>query len=154
MAEEKVLVTGEKPDDQKLGKSATFVGEGQGDYTIAFGVPFKKGEAVNLEELLGPEQAQRAVKKLANNPNFEVEGGKKVQERRGDQDKLAALQAASGPVLQAQNRALAEGREPPEDYDAPLQAVLEKPAARQQQQEPPSSGDDSGARRAPTPRGR
>jgi hypothetical protein len=83
MAEQQKEQQKEKP---KLGAVTFTDPDKTGQPVSAQGITFLPGEAVNVDELLPPEQAERLKEKLAGNQFFSVQGGpdhRKVMEARG-----------------------------------------------------------------------
>lgn len=73
-------------EKRKLGAVTFTDPDKTGQAVSALGITFLPGEAVNVDELLPPEQAERLKEKLAGNQFFKVEGGpdhRKVMEARG-----------------------------------------------------------------------
>jgi hypothetical protein len=72
--------------EKKLGPNVTYTNPDKtAKMTTVAGVLLKEGQAVNLEERLGKEKSASILKKLANNPYFQVDGGpdhsKKMEEQ-------------------------------------------------------------------------
>jgi hypothetical protein len=126
---EKVAVTGEKLDgDKKLGPSVTYIDHDKSARLVTVaGVPLRDGESVNLEDALGPERAKGVLQKLAGNPYFEVQGGPKAERRLGTPEELGVVAPLAENAIRTEQQARLRGEEPPEDYDAPVAAVLERP---------------------------
>jgi hypothetical protein len=139
------MPTADTKPAEKLGPNATYLNiEGSAKIVTFQGVMFKEGESVNLEEKLGKDRAQAALKKLAGNPHFQVDGGpdrKKEAEakdeavdpevqkhviaeeariRREQGDEAADKYVASVDVKTATVKA-------EKDYKAPDKPTLEKP---------------------------
>jgi hypothetical protein len=126
MPEEKVLVTGEKPDQG--GTKVTYHGdETSPEVDVIFGVPMKKGQSVDLAEHMPRDQALRFANKLKGMHTFEVDGSERAKPPASQSyDREGAL-AEARRVGGVRAAAQMKGEEPPEGYDAPLQAMLEKP---------------------------
>lgn len=80
----------EKP---KLGPVTFTDPDKTGQPVSAQGITFLPGEAVNVDELLPPEQAERLKTKLAGNQFFSVQGGpdhRKIMEARGKHEMEAS----------------------------------------------------------------
>ena len=135
---EKVLVEGEKPDGDKLGPGVTYnPPEGHAKIVQMRGVTFKAGEQVDLAKELGEKEAQPMLQKLAGNPFFQVAGGPEHEPLQERNDRQFRAGVVGSQVMDAERDARLAGQEPPEDYDAPLMAVLEGGSA------PPAVGKPS-----------
>jgi hypothetical protein len=62
-------------EEKKLGPHAAYINPEGPKQVVVNGVPFPKGEKVNLEERLGKAGAASILKKLSGNRFFAVEGG-------------------------------------------------------------------------------
>ena len=149
---EEFKTQGEPLEQDKIGTKVTYKGDDSSpEVDLIFGVPVKKGESVDFAEHMDPAQAKRFARRLAGSHLFSVEGAPQAKppEQRPFVDSVAANDAASRAVYE---RALAErqGREPPEGYDAPLQAVLES----SKPQKASKGGEDAPPARSNPPKGR
>jgi hypothetical protein len=146
-----------KPDEEKVNTTVTYrpAGDRKRPVTIQ-GITFAPGQAVNLEELMPKERAERLAKQLNRNRFFqenrteqdEYEARLNEQNRRA-REATRGSEARTGRVRpqfpsglgnegqddyanqQRQSAGVAEGGDPPDDYKAPETMKLEnEPAER------------------------
>lgn len=144
-------------EKQKLGPNVTYnPPEGEPETTSTYGIPFVKGQSVNVVDLLGEAGAQGALKKLSGNRFFKVDGGmdheKAGKTREEAQEKVdkaneevrkrreeEAIAASQGNPIQPTNQVgkpaygkKGETPEPeaPESYKAPEKENLEHQPTR------------------------
>ena len=108
-------------DEKKLGPSATYLGNFEGDkqsVTMA-GVFFKPGKSVDLIKELGATRGQAMIDKLAGNTFFKVDGGP---------DHAAAKEAREAALAEAGEYRQQEAEDARiAAIDAPETATLETP---------------------------
>jgi hypothetical protein len=146
--------TGEPLGESKMGTKVTYHGDERSpEVDVIFGVPMKKGSSVDLAETYGEEQAKKYLRKLAGNPQFEVEGVERAKPKETSQRADPSTTRLLGEqVGYARVNAQLKGQEPPEGYDAPLKETLEQQGGRPPPPPKPQEEEESTSRRAPTPR--
>lgn len=131
MPEEKVLVTGEKPEGQDLGPGVTYLNPDKSAKFVGIaGVLFREGESVNLVEKLGPARAKPILQKLAGNAYFRVDGGPDHQEARQAMESRAQDEVLINDAVLREQAMRREGKQNddiPDDLVTPSQPTLERP---------------------------
>jgi hypothetical protein len=122
-------------EEEKLGPGVTYnPPEGDPETTEVFGMPMVKGESVDAVALIGEARAQVALRKLARNPYFQVDG---APDRSQDtQARLEAKQKVEEAKQKAEERKqqerqgagnqLGTSAMPPENYPMPSEPTLEQ----------------------------
>jgi hypothetical protein len=151
-----------KPEEEKVNTTVTYrpAGDRKRPVTIQ-GITFAPGQAVNLEELMPKERAERLARQLNRNRFFQEDRTEQDEyAQRVDEQNRRAREATRDAMArpgrarpqfpaglgnegqdqeayvnqQRQSAGVAEGGEPPEDYKAPETARLETPSPERQQQ--------------------
>jgi hypothetical protein len=122
-------------EEEKLGPSVTYnPPEGDPETTEVFGMPMAKGESVNAVELIGESRAKVALRKLAGNPYFQVEGAPDISENaQKRQEAKQRVEEAKQKIEEAKQARQQEGGNqlgtsamPPENYPMPAAQTLEQ----------------------------
>lgn len=113
--------------EQKLGSVTYQDPDKTGQPITVRGVTFAPNEAVNVDELFSPDEAETVKRDLANNSHFRVEGGpdhRKILEARAKHEEEAQRKRQAIAEKQ-QQQAQREQPQPPPNFRGPDQPTLE-----------------------------
>lgn len=151
--QERVLVSGEKPDDQDVQTQVTYQDIDQTGQPIKVGgVDMAPGQSVDLAEMLPKAEAQRMARKLSRNPYFKVAGSedeaadmRKLEQARAEQSSKAQQEAQR--LQQERRKREWEAQNPGNQQEAQAQRQnTNMGQAVQSEEPPPGVGEPNEAR--------